>query len=829
MMEHKRNPLKTRTHLFRLLRKYVKEASFRRIARYTSYLSEPIHAQSILYENFHGDSVGDSPAALFRELQRRPKYRGYKHVWVLKPTVKCPEWVLRSPNVEVVRVHSARYVKYLATCKYLINSTTFPSYFLRREGQVYVNTWHGTPLKTLGKDSAGSLAQHKNIQRNFVHATHLVSPNRYTSDKILESHDLDGLYSGTVIEVGYPRIDTTLSADGDVLRRKLMQEDPRPLLIFAPTWRGEVGRVDSDVSRLVKDVQTLRFGVADKYKVMLRVHPLTKRFLEGTDVEALVVPEEIETNELLAVTDLLVTDYSSIFFDFLVTGRPIVYYAHDLEHYRASRGMYLDLEQLPGTTCKSTESLVEAVRTAENWWPEHQQKLAKARALYVGNDDGDASRRVVDIVFEQKADPRAYRVVDVRKKLLFYCGGWLDNGITASAINLLNTIDHDRYQVIVVDKGEYDDVSRKNISRLNPRVKRFYRVGQNNASVRELYNQSLGFQDPIKHFEDLPAELYSREYRRLFGDLEFDVGIDFSGYVKFWTLVIRYGRFRRRVIYQHNQMASEREKVIDGKLKHKGTLDIIFRLYKHFDKVVCVSRETMLANKDALREFVSSPSSYGVVHNAISPGMIQRRSRESREITIDGRPHLMLLSRSSKFDTVLADLVPVPSEKTFTFVTSGRLSPEKGHEKLLHAFAAVRALRPNVCLNILGDGVLKNQLSKVRSDLGLVDSVRFLGQVENPFPLVRSASCFVLPSNHEGQPMVLLEALILGVPIVATDIPGNRSVLAGVGGYLVENTLDGVRDGMLEAIAGRVPKVSFDAERYNTDALGMFVAEVVGS
>lgn len=102
-------------------------------------------------------------------------------------------------RVQLIPLGSRKYQKILATSRYLVNNVSFPTYFIRREGQVYLNTWHGTPLKTLGKKMAMGIQDMSNMQRNFLHSSYLLHPNRYTMDHMMEDYNLNHLYTGKVI------------------------------------------------------------------------------------------------------------------------------------------------------------------------------------------------------------------------------------------------------------------------------------------------------------------------------------------------------------------------------------------------------------------------------------------------------------------------------------------------------------------------------------------------------------------------------------------------------------------------------------------------------
>ena len=152
----------------------------------------------------------------------------------------------------------------------------------------------------------------------------------------------------------------------------------------------------------------------------------------------------------------------------------------------------------------------------------------------------------------------------------------------------------------------------------------------------------------------------------------------------------------------------------------------------------------------------------------------------------------------------------------------GRLSPEKDQEKLIHAFAKYFESEKDTALYIIGSGEKEEEINDLIQEYHLQDHIYMTGQLDNPFPLINDCQCFILPSNHEGQPMVLLECLILNKPIVATDIPGNRSVLEDNYGLLVENSIDGLIEGMKQIRSNNLSFRTFDYKKYNENALKMF-------
>ncbi|EAK3431302.1 CDP-glycerol--glycerophosphate glycerophosphotransferase, partial [Campylobacter jejuni] len=160
-------------------------------------------------------------------------------------------------NVICVKRGSDLYLKYLASAKYLINNVTFPEYFIRKEEQKYLNTWHGIPIKYLGKKIKSGFMEHANTQRNFLHATHLIHPNLYTKDILENDYEIKDLFQGQSVLTGYPRVDLSLKQNAK-LKQKLGIKESQKVLLYAPTWRGGLNTQYFDFERLKRDILELK-------------------------------------------------------------------------------------------------------------------------------------------------------------------------------------------------------------------------------------------------------------------------------------------------------------------------------------------------------------------------------------------------------------------------------------------------------------------------------------------------------------------------------------------------------------------------------------------
>ncbi len=686
----------------------------------------------------------------------------------------------------------------LASCEFLINNVSFPEYFIRKKGQRYLNTWHGTPIKFLGKDIKDEFLAHKNVARNFLHTTHLLSPNTHTTNILLDRYDISNIFSGEIKELGYPRIDRTINLSSErkeYIRRKINANVYDKVVLYAPTWRGIHGKATLDIEKLKNDLEKL----ADQdCHIVFRGHHMIEKLVSEQNISGItIVPSEIDTNELLGAIDILITDYSSIAFDFFVMNRPVIYYAYDIEQYNNERGLYFPLNELPGTVCFND---VELLNTLSGYLRnEIYFDASKGIDKFCKNDDGSVCGKVIEwFFFEEKS---ILLNKNKNKNILFYIGPFIPNGILSSWLNLISVIDRDKYNIsLVVDPKSIHGFQERfeQFKRVSPDIQVIGTCGNMLYNIEEKWlNDKLNNQFTLasKEMYDILDHAYQREFLRLFGYSHIDHLIHFEGYNQSW--VIRFANapkdtVRNKIIFQHNDKLSEwREKF--------PYLRVVFDFYKSYNKIVSVSEKTMELNRDNLSEFFNiEHDKFIYCDNVQNPDEVIKKSDD-----IDTSGFIF------------------ENDKIY-FITLGRLSVEKDQQKLINAFCRLQKLYPNIELLILGDGPLKIDLQRQIITLGLEKSVHLLGRISNPFPLLKRADCFVLSSNHEGQPMVLFEAMILDKPIISTDITGSRSALEGRSGVLVENSVDGLFNGMRDFILGRLEFKHFDIESYQKNALSMF-------
>jgi len=354
----------------------------------------PIKSGTVLLDSFNGKIIGDSPLDIFLQLQKdRPDLT---FLWTVKGNSKAPAGSVG------LKFESKAWFEALATSEYLVANSALPWYFKKVNGQIYLQTWHGTPLKRLVRDlPEGELTRSylDLMDREAKAWDYLVSPNPFCSSVLPKAFG----YKGAVLETGYPRNDrltTHSAADRQAIRAKLGVTDAKTILaLYAPTWRDYQRSVTGTwetVSYLDPEM-TYPEGV----QMMFRGHTNTNRAksskVAGSALDVTAYPD---ITELYIAADVLITDYSSVMFDFSVTGKPMLFLAPDIERYRSERGFYFDFEnQAPGPILNTAEEVLETLRKLPEIARSYQSAYKHWQVTYNSLEDGGASKRVIGAVW----------------------------------------------------------------------------------------------------------------------------------------------------------------------------------------------------------------------------------------------------------------------------------------------------------------------------------------------------------------------------------------------------------------------------------------------
>lgn len=378
------------------------------IARYfyrNVFLKKPLKENYVLCESFFGKNYSDSPKYIFEYLSKH--YPGkYKFIWILEEKNSLP-----FPAVQIKRF-SISYMYYLARSKYFIFNSRQPVWYKKREGMVFLETWHGTPLKKLVFDleevySASPLYK-KEVHIQSRKWDYLIAANQFSSNVFKSCFR----YEGQMLEYGYPRNDLMHDKNRDQieadLRKKLGLPAGKKTILYAPTWRDdEYYGKGSYKFELKLDLHLLKEKLGKDYVVLLRTHYFISDALDVTGLEdfAYNFSKYNDITELYLVSDMIITDYSSVFFDYANLKRPMLFFTYDLDKYRdVLRGFYIDIEEeLPGPLLFTNEEIIDAIQDIEALKEKYAEKYERFYKKYCGWEDGHASENVANVVFQLKS------------------------------------------------------------------------------------------------------------------------------------------------------------------------------------------------------------------------------------------------------------------------------------------------------------------------------------------------------------------------------------------------------------------------------------------
>lgn len=354
----------------------------------------PMDKKKVVFSNFNGGDFGDNPQFVALEFLRRKL--GWKLYWVSADNYELPDGILP------VRPNTIAFAWHMATAGTWVDNTRKLYYFKKRPGQIYVQTLHGGPgMKKVEGDCAEALTK-EYIEYAKIDSRHI--------DLLLSSCEWDSRaypqafwYDGPIFKKGLPKFDIHFQ-DLTSYRKKILKYFSLPertkLALYAPTFRDsrktDMYRLDYD--RLLPALQK-RFG--GDWAVMVRVHPnltakdypvaYSNRILNATPYGSM--------QELVAVADLVISDYSGCSFEFPMTGRPGFLYAEDYDEIKSTRGFYFEPKDLPFTMARSNEELLKHIEEFDE--DAYQEKCKAFRDMLGFYDNGHASEALVDWILEQ--------------------------------------------------------------------------------------------------------------------------------------------------------------------------------------------------------------------------------------------------------------------------------------------------------------------------------------------------------------------------------------------------------------------------------------------
>ncbi len=364
----------------------------------------PLSKDVVVFESNVGRNYSGNVRAIYEYMIEQGLDKKYRFVWSIEDVkTKIPG------RVSIVRRTRLKYLYYMSIAKVWVSDSRMPKWLVKREGVTYIQTWHGTPLKKLALDmdvlSMGGSTDVEKYRENFKKNSHtwdyLISQNPFSTETFRRCFD----FHKDMLEIGYPRNDVLFkknnAKDIDELKTRLKLPKDKKIILYAPTWRDDQFVAKSRY-KFVSDMDydVMRDALSDEYVMIVKYHYLVEDKVDWSKYKGFIYEfnQHADIADLYLVADMLITDYSSVMFDYSLLKRPLFFFAYDMENYKNNlRGFYFDfLATAPGPIAQDTKSLAEAIRNYkdEDW----QDKYKAFSDKYNSCDDGHASKKVSELI-----------------------------------------------------------------------------------------------------------------------------------------------------------------------------------------------------------------------------------------------------------------------------------------------------------------------------------------------------------------------------------------------------------------------------------------------
>lgn len=357
----------------------------------------------VYFESFHGKQYSDNPRAIYQFMKKH--YPDYTLIWGVSKGYEAMFEALRIP---FVTRFSIKWFFIMPRAAFWVINTRTPLWLAKNKKTVYLQTWHGTPLKKIGCDipdvKIPGYTKESYLEEFTKEAKRwdlLLSPNAYSSEIFRQAFR----YNGIIKEYGYPRNDQLVNAlenqkKCNLLKEKIGVSLDKKIVLYAPTWR----ETEQWVNGHYEFTQPFPFEklievFGEEVVFLVRMHYLVaQQFDFSSNADQMIdVSDYLDMSDLLLVSDLLITDYSSCMFDYVLTDRPIIYYLPDQEDYQNElRGFYFDLEQeLPGPIVVTPVELIEQLKQ----WQVEPNRLKSSqyqtfKQKFTSCETGEAAKKI---------------------------------------------------------------------------------------------------------------------------------------------------------------------------------------------------------------------------------------------------------------------------------------------------------------------------------------------------------------------------------------------------------------------------------------------------
>ena len=396
------------------LKKFVKivaKYSIRGLYNLGSYII-PINDKIILFESSNGRNYTGNPRSIYEEILSQGLENEFKCIWIFSNTdTEVPG------NAIKVKKSYFKFLYYTLRSGAWVFDSRHLYYLKKNKKTKYIQTWHGTPLKKLALDMdyidmSGNQdieKYHDDFRKNSAIWDYLISQNKFSSEVFRRAFD----FKGEMLEIGYPRNDILINKnnkeDIDKIKSRLNISKEKKVILYAPTWRDNQYYAKGKYKFATEmDFDAMAKELSDDYVLIVKFHYLVKENIDWTKYNDFIIEcdADWDIQELYLISDMMITDYSSVMFDYSILKRPMIFFTYDLENYKNKlRDFYFDMfEEVPGPICETNDEMIYFIKnyTEKGYMSEFGEKYQKWSEKFNTFDDGKASKKIIELIREKK-------------------------------------------------------------------------------------------------------------------------------------------------------------------------------------------------------------------------------------------------------------------------------------------------------------------------------------------------------------------------------------------------------------------------------------------
>lgn len=368
----------------------------------------PVNKKIIVFESNIGRNYSGNPKAIYEKMVELGFDKEYKCYWILEDkSTSIPGKCIKIKNNRI------KFFYIMAVSGIWVCDTRLPKYIIKRRKTTYIQTWHGTPLKKLGLDMfTVFMAGEKSIEdykSNFIKNTntwdYLISQNNYSSEIFKKAFN----FNKEILEIGYPRNDILFDKNNEETILKIKKDLNLPLdkkiILYAPTWRDnefhDIGKYKFNPNI---DFDLLKKELDEELVIIVKYHYLVMEQIDWSPYKDFIYSFDMsyDISTLYLVSDILITDYSSVMFDYSILKRPMIFYCYDLKQYMNDlRGFYFDfVSEAPGPIIKDSKELTKYLKefNYDLYYKAFNKKYNDFTNKYNHLDNGLASIKTIELI-----------------------------------------------------------------------------------------------------------------------------------------------------------------------------------------------------------------------------------------------------------------------------------------------------------------------------------------------------------------------------------------------------------------------------------------------